>query len=153
MQGTVKGLHASPKGGIRKPAIEKATLVVDYGIEGDASEKHRRLPHRALCLYSDELYAMLNAEGLPLKGGDLGENLVLSGVDFTGVRDGDVFLIGDDAIIEISEVRVPCKTLTALDGRLPQAIVGRSGFLAYVREAGQIQVGDVVRLVRHAAKS
>lgn len=151
MQGVVVGLFASPKGGIRKPSISKVTLVVDHGIAGDASEKHRRTPQRALCLYSEELYAELNAEGLSLKGGDLAENLLLSGVDFNHVQIGDVFQVGETALIEISEVRVPCSRLKPLDSRLPKALLGRSGFLAYVRKGGEVHVGDPVVLVRRTS--
>lgn len=151
MRGVVVGLFASPKGGLRKPPLSRATLVVDHGITGDASEKHRRTPQRALCLYSEELYAALNAEGFSLKGGDLAENLLLSGVDFALVQRGDVFQVGESALIEISEVRVPCSTLTPLDPRLPKALLGRSGFLAYVRQGGEVCVGDPVWLVRRAS--
>jgi len=153
VEGTIEGIYASPNGGVRKPPIEKATLLVGYGIEGDASAKHRRTPQRALCLYSTELYAQLNAEGLPLKGGDLAENLLLRGIDFAAIQIGDWFAVGDEALIEISEVRVPCSTLTPLDRRLPKALVGRSGFLAYVRKGGEIRLGDSVRRVQRAEGS
>lgn len=153
MEGTIKAIFASPTGGVPKPPVDRARLVVDHGIEGDGSKLHRRTPQRALCLYSEELYAALNTEGLPLKGGDFAENLLLSGVDFAEIRIGDVFQVGANTLIEISEVRVPCSTLTPLNSRLPQAIVGRSGFLAYVREAGEIRVGDAVRLVKRAEGS
>jgi MOSC domain-containing protein YiiM len=149
MTGTLAGIFASPTGGISKPALSRARVRAGYGVEGDASARHRRTPDRALCLCDERLYAELAREGVSLKEGDLAENFLLRGVDFDGIRPGDVFRVGADVEIEISMVRTPCKTLTALDPRLPACIVGRSGFLAYARKGGAVQVGDAVeRIVR-----
>ncbi|MBM3217044.1 MOSC domain-containing protein [Candidatus Poribacteria bacterium] len=145
MAGVVVGIFASNQGGIRKPALESARAVIDHGLEGDASARHKRTPGRALCLYSAELYESLRADGIELDAGDLAENLLLSGIDFGRLSVGDRLQVGESVTIELSEVRVPCATLAPLDGRLPQALVGRSGFLAFVRSEGSIRVGDAVR--------
>ena len=104
MRGALKGIYASPNGGIQKPAIVRARGIADHGVEGDACARHKRAPKNALCLYSAEFYGELNAEGIAVKGGDFAENFLLSGVDFRNVRIGDVFRVGKDALMEISMV-------------------------------------------------
>lgn len=113
------------------------------GLEGD---RHRFELHggenRAVCLFSTADYASvarLRVGALP--PGSFGENLLIDGLDFTLLRPGDVLHVGDQVVLEIHDIREPCATLKAVDTRFPDLMIGRSGFLARVREGGTVRPG------------
>lgn len=118
-------------GGIPKHPRPRVFLARD-GVRGDAHAHPRRHggPEQAVCLYSIENYARLAALGLPtLPPGSLGENLTTSGLDLQALRIGDVLAVGE-AVIQLSRVRTPCRTLDAIDPRLvdvlmPLSVAGR----------------------------
>lgn len=124
----------------RKPLAE-AILVANYGIEGDRKGGH---PKRNLNIMDTEMLAVLAGEGYPVGPGALGENLILQGVDVGALPAGSRLRIGDSALVEVGRLREPCYKLTALDARMPDAVIGRVGVMARVLHGGAIRVGDVV---------
>jgi MOSC domain-containing protein YiiM len=50
-------------------------------------------------------------------------------------------------VIEITDVRVPCRNLKQWDADLPELIVGRSGWVARVIRAGVVRPGDPIELL------
>lgn len=111
------------------------------GLAGDTVAHPRRHggPEQAVCLFSVENYRRLEALGLPrLSPGALAENLTLQGLDLQALEVGDVLAVGG-AVIQISRVRTPCRTLDAIDPRLkdllmPLSVAGRVERVA--REGG-----------------
>jgi MOSC domain-containing protein YiiM len=132
-------------GGIPKRPVDHAQLG-PAGLQGDRS---RNAPHggpdRALCLLSSaEITSMAN-DGVPVAGpGAFGENLVYAGIEPAELRPGDQLAIGDEAVVELSDVREPCLTLKRLDRRFPDLMLGRSGFMARVLRPGRIAAGQVI---------
>ena len=124
----------------RKPLAE-ATLIAEHGIEGDRKGGH---PKRNLNIMDAEMLAVLAGEGYPAGPGVLGENLILQGVDVSTLPAGSRLRIGDSALVEVGRLREPCYKLTALDARMPAAVIGRVGVMARVLHGGTIRVGDEV---------
>ncbi len=79
------------------------------GLEGDrqADRKHHGRPFQALCLWSAEVIDELAAAGHPIGPGSAGENLTLSGIDWTALRPGARLRVGT-ALAELSFPAVPC---------------------------------------------
>ncbi len=150
MNGILAQLNTSP-GGLPKTPILFAHVSHD-GVAGDwqRNRKYHGGPNRAVCLFSEELYAALRAEGLNLVNGSVGENLTTRGVDLQALSKGDRLSIGEHCVVEITDVRVPCRTLKQWAADLPKRIEGRSGWLAKVVTEGTVRPGDpVVVLKRH----
>lgn len=144
--GSVVAVCLGP-GGIPKLPVMSAQVEA-AGLEGDA---HRYELHggeqRAVCLVSVEDLRSMQAEGVrELRPGDFGENLVIGGIDFDQLRPGSKLQVGD-VVLELTDVRSPCRNLKAIDQRLPDLMLGRTGFLAKVVEPGLISVRMDVRLV------
>jgi MOSC domain-containing protein YiiM len=95
MSGVVAGLYASG-GGVPKRAISEAVVGVD-GVKGDTQghRVHHGRPWQALCLYSTEVIAALQAEGHTIVAGSVGENITVEGVDWRRMRGGLTIEIGD----------------------------------------------------------
>lgn len=146
MKATLAQLNVS-KGGVPKRPVESAR-VTRFGVEGDAQRnlKYHGGPNRAVCLYSEELYAELRGEGIDVNNGDFGENFTTCGMDLNALEKGDCLRVGD-CLIEITDVRVPCSTLKKWSAKLPKAIVGRSGWVAKVVEEAVVRPGDVIEVV------
>ena len=112
MTAKIVGLFIS-NGGVPKLPIETATIKT-LGIVGD---KQRDLRYhggldRALCLYSQEKIAQLQAEGHPIAGGTTGENVLISGIDWSLVKPGARLQLGEIAV-EVTCAITPCSNIAA----------------------------------------
>jgi MOSC domain-containing protein YiiM len=148
-QGTVAQISASG-GGVPKQAIE-VVEVGRRGVVGDrqADRRNHGRPLQALCLWSTEVIDGLRAEGHPIGPGLAGENLTVTGIDWSTIRTGVQLLVGD-VLCEISAFATPCaknapwfveRDFRRMDhDRHP----GWSRAYAWVREPGTIRQGDPV---------
>jgi MOSC domain-containing protein YiiM len=148
-EGVVAQLNVSD-GGVPKKTVEVAE-VGDRGLVGDrqADRHHHGRPLQALCLWSLEVIESLRAEGHPIEAGLAGENVTLTGIDWSTVQPGTQLLIGD-VLAEVSAWATPCaknapwfadRDFRRMDHeRHP----GWSRAYAWVREPGTIRQGDRV---------
>jgi MOSC domain len=149
-RGTVAGLFVSD-GGIPKRAV--TSVVIDRsGVLGDrqGSRRHHGRPWQALCVWSREVVDLLRTEGHPIHPGAAGENVSITGIDWSTVRSGVRLRIGT-ALAEVSVFALPCKQNAEwfVDRRFDRMHHDRgpvSRAYATVIEAGQATVGDEVVL-------
>ena len=148
-EGVVAQLSASD-GGVPKRAVTVAE-VGDRGLIGDrqADRRNHGRPLQALCLWSTEVIEGLQAEGHPIRAGAAGENVTISGIEWTTLRTGVQLLIGD-VLAEVSAYATPCaKNAGWFADRDHRRIdhdrhPGWSRVYAWVREPGTIRPGDAV---------
>jgi MOSC domain-containing protein YiiM len=138
-EGEILAVSRSGRRGIPKLPQAQVTLTEDFGVEGD---RHAGSRTRQVSLLEQEVLDALAAEGMPVGPGVLGENLTVRGLPFSRLRPGDRLRVGPEALLEVTEPRTPCKTLTPIDPRLPEMIVGRAGLLCRVIRGGVLTPGD-----------
>lgn len=133
-------------GGIPKGQVDEAS-VETLGLVGDVHRFHLHGgENRALCLLSTEVYASLEDDGVETAGpGTFGENVLTRGLDDAALRPGDRLALGPEVVIEIHDVRAPCKTLKSVDARFPDLMLGRSGWVCRVVQHGTISPGMKIR--------
>ena len=152
MTGTLVQLNIS-NGGMPKLPIPQARVTA-VGVDGDwqKNRKHHGGPDRAICIYSEELYAWLREQGMDVTSGAVGENFTTQGIDLQKLDAGDRLQVGGDdgCIVEISKVRIPCSQLKKWNADLPELIVGRSGWMAKVVKEATVRTGDVIVVLRNA---
>jgi MOSC domain-containing protein YiiM len=149
MSGRVDSVHASG-GGVPKPSIPIADIGPG-GIDGDVqgNRTHHGRPWQAICLYSAERIADLAGEGHPIVAGGVGENLTLSGLDWSRLRGGLTVTIGD-VVLRTSAPAAPCRKIGAnfADGDWSRIDhVGQPGWArwyASVLHGGRVRPGDPV---------
>ncbi|MBI5929629.1 MAG: MOSC domain-containing protein, partial [Chloroflexi bacterium] len=131
--------HQEPFHYTRVP-VETATLIADYGIEGD--RKAGKNKTRQVNLLGYDWVQEMNAKGYKTEPGELGEQIIVEGLDVFTLNKGDRLQIGEVAIIEITKPRTPCEWFAAIQGKDYDSFDFRVGMLARVIEGGVIRVGD-----------
>ncbi len=147
--GSVAQINVSG-GGVPKRPIDAADVTV-RGLVGDtqAARVHHGRPLQALCLWSADVIAALRAEGHPIEAGSAGENVTLSGIDWSTIRPGTQLRIGE-VLAEVSAYATPCKKNAQwfaggdFNRMLHDRHPGWSRAYAWVREPGRIATGDEV---------
>ena len=148
-------------GGVPNRAIEEGK-VTKRGIAGDGwrHPQFHGTPKRAILLITSEGVDELAAQGFPVYYGALGENITTRGLDRRSLQIGQRFRAGE-AVIELTEVRFPCGTLSvygtgiqaalydarAQAGNTASLVWGMSGFYASVAEPGIVRPGDSIALL------
>lgn len=122
-----------------------ANVTVE-GVEGDwqNNRKYHGGPDRAVCVYSVELYDHLRACDIDLPPGSVGENFTTAGVDLLSLQPGARLRVGEELVIELTEIREPCRNLNKLHPELLRQMKGRSGWVAKVVTAGRVKPGDAI---------
>ena len=153
--------HAPPKSN-----RDSITLVAGIGVEGDvhagATVKHvsrvkrgdAAQPNlRQVHLIHAELHDELRAQGFDVAPGQMGENVTTRGVDLLGLPVGARLRLGDDAVVEITGLRNPCKQLNGIQPGLMKAtldrdedgeLIRKAGVMGVVASGGEVQPGDAV---------
>ena len=145
-------------GGVPKLPIAEGAITVE-GVEGDRQRDRRYHggPDRAVTVFSSECIAALRAEGHPIEAGSTGENLTVSGIDWTHATPGARLEIGE-VRLEITRYATPCANITGSFAGGDIARVGHkanpgwSRVCARVLVAGHVRVGDRVQLLEPTAE-
>lgn len=138
-----EGIEPQPPDFYARVPVETANLVVGRGIEGDRKGHH---PKRQLNIMAAETIAQLTTEGYQTAPGQLGEQIVISGLTIETLPIGTVLEIGDSACVEIFEMRNGCDRFQHIQGHPKALTVGRLGAIGGVVTAGTIRVGDPVKV-------
>lgn len=162
-------------GGAPKAAVGSAE-VGPRGLRGDrqAVREHHGRPFQAVSVYSADLIDALATEGHPITPGAVGENLLLSGVDWASLRPGARLVVGGhDAhgdiaqggtgaatggstrpvVLELNAWAPPCRTIARAftDGRFDRIDrdkhPGWARAYAWVIDGGTVAVGSTVHVL------
>lgn len=128
---------------VRVP-LEVANLLAGYGIEGDRKGGN---PKRNLNLMSFETLAALGEEGFSTLPGQMGEQIVIQGMEMGKLAPGDRLQIGAQACVEVINQRTGCQRFEQIQGKSPKLASGRMGVMAKVVTSGKVAVGDPITLL------
>lgn len=136
-------LEKSPDRYDRVP-LQEAVLIAGNGINGDRKGGH---PKRQLNIMCYETLQTLGSEGFHVAPGEMGEQIVLSGIDLIDLEPGSRVQFGASAVIEIVEPRNGCDKFELVQGKPRTQAKRRLGVMARVVASGAIRVGDAVKVV------
>ncbi|MEO7428071.1 MAG: MOSC domain-containing protein, partial [Acidimicrobiales bacterium] len=147
--GSVAQLNVSDGGVPKTPVPSVEVGQRGLALDRQADRHHHGRPLQALSLWSSEVIDALRAEGHPIGPGLAGENVTLTGVDWSTIRPGVRLRIGE-VLAEISAYATPC--MKNADWFLDRDVnrmhqdrhPGWSRVYAWVREPGTIRTGDQV---------
>lgn len=142
--GKLISIYTGSQKGANKNAVASAELIADHGISGDHHAGTK--PHRQVSLFANETLQEIQAVGIDVSPEELSANLITEGIPINTLEEGSKLKIGT-AIIEISEARKPCGSLTKIDKRLPKATYLRCGKFGRVLTGGVIRAGDSIEIL------
>ncbi|MDA0266272.1 MAG: MOSC domain-containing protein [Cyanobacteria bacterium] len=154
MNGQIFQISVSP-GGVPKTAIAQSTVTAT-GLAEDQQQTPgiHGGPERAVCLWSLEIIQQLQREGhSALAPGCAGENVTLTGLDWSWVVPGVKVQLGATVMLQVASYAAPCrKNMHWFSDRRYSRIShkhhpGCSRVYARVLQPGVITAGDAARLV------
>lgn len=143
-------------------------LLAGLGVEGDG-HMGERIKHRSRARYNPALpnlrqvhlidsgyIALMAAKGYAVAPGDIGENLLVAGIDLISMpQDTLLHLGGDGAVVRITGLRNPCIQMdrfmpglmaASLDRDADGGLIRLTGVMGVVEGGGAVVPGDVVRV-------
>ncbi len=127
------------KKGTIKKCVLRAELIENHGIKDDA---HAGDWHRQLSFLASESIENASSEDFKLRFGDFAENIATIGIDWKKQPIGQVFKLGDNALIEITQIGKECHKKCAIFYRTGDCIMPKEGVFAKILKGGVIRVGD-----------
>ncbi len=168
MSGTILAVASHPVHAFTKPLRAAIRLLPGLGVAGDAhcgtTVRHRSrravtpdAPNlRQVHLLQAELLEGMRAAGFAATPGMMGENVTTCGMDLLALPRGARLLLGDDAVVEVTGLRNPCRQIDdhigsgAMAATLGRArdgsLIRKAGVMAVVVAGGEVRAGDPIAL-------
>ena len=141
--GHVRSVNVSERKGTRKKPVESGQIHIDphHGVTGDA---HAGDWHRQVSLLAWESIEKARAMGLDVKEGDFAENITTEGMDLLALPLGTQVKIGDEVVLELSQIGKVCHKKCAIYYLAGDCIFPREGIFFEVVTGGTVSVGDSI---------
>ena len=146
--GTIEAVCISTQKGTQKRPIVAGHFITDWGLEDDAHAGHW---HRQVSLLSLEKIEAFRRRGVQVAYGAFGENLVVSGIDFSSLPVGTLLQCGD-VRLEMTQIGKECHQHCAIYQAVGDCIMPREGVFAKVLYGGMIRPGDAMDIVPRQGK-
>lgn len=132
----------SKKKGTKKDPVAEGVFTENYGLTEDAHADCAT--HRQVSLLSTESIDKMRRLGLNVGVGDFAENLTCEGIDLHVLPVGTRLSVGDEVILEITQIGKECHTKCAIYRRIGQCIMPLEGVFARVVRGGKVRAGDKI---------
>jgi len=140
----IVSIAVSKKKGTIKKCTQQAELIENHGIKNDA---HAGDWHRQLSFLASESIEKASTEEFKLNFGDFAENIATTGIDWKNQPIGQVFKLGEKALVEITQIGKECHKKCAIYYRSGDCIMPKEGVFAKILKGGIINVGDNIERV------
>ena len=133
----------SKKKGTPKEDVREGYIQENYGMTDDAHADCSS--HRQVSLIAIESIKKMRDLGFDVGPGDFAENLTTEGIDLVSLPVGTRVTVGDDAVLEISQIGKECHTRCAIFKQMGQCIMPQEGVFATVIHGGTVRAGDEIK--------
>ena len=138
----VQAICTSSRKGIVKREQREVVLKSGFGIENDA---HAGKWHRQVSLLAAESIETVKKTLPNLRNGAFAENIITRGLDLTNLKIGDRLQIGENIILEITQIGKHCHNHGCPIKRATgDCIMPREGIFAQVVQGGEARTGDPI---------
>ncbi len=135
---------SSKSKGIRKENIKQGRLEKEFGLVGDAHADSAW--HRQVSLLAIESIEKIRGMGLDVGPGDFAENITCEGIELISLPVGTHLTVGDEVILEISQIGKECHTGCAIFKQTGKCIMPKEGVFARVIHGGWVDTGDAIEI-------
>lgn len=140
--GSILAISISTKKGVPKENVERADLIRDWGVKGDA---HGGMKKRQVSILANESVEKMLAKGAKVRPGIFGENITTRDIDVPGLKMGQELRI-NQVVLKITKIGKECHKPCAIFEQVGDCVMPREGVFAQVIHGGEIRVGDVINL-------
>ncbi|OGO02572.1 MAG: molybdenum cofactor sulfurase [Chloroflexi bacterium RBG_13_53_26] len=130
--------------GTRKDVVESVTVKEGYGVVDDAHADC--CTHRQVSLLAKESIDKMVKIGLQVGPGDFAENFTTRGIVLTSLAIGSQLSLGEEVIIEVTQIGKDCHTGCAIFREVGRCIMPKEGVFARVVHGGLVRHGDTIEL-------
>jgi len=148
MTAKVVAICTSEKKSTRKEIIAEGVLKKNYGLVGDAHADC--CTHRQVSLLAIESINKMRSLGFDVGPGDFAENLTCEGIDLVSLSIGTEISIGNEIILEISQIGKECHSGCAIFRQIGRCIMPKEGVFTRVIHGGLVRAGDQIRVGKDA---
>ena len=134
-------IATSKQKGTIKKCVETVELIENHGIKEDA---HAGDWHRQLSFLASESIENASTKDFKLNFGDFAENIATTGIDWKNQPIGQVFKLGEKALVEVTQIGKECHKKCAIYYRTGDCIMPKEGVFAKILKGGTIKVGDKI---------
>jgi len=133
----------SEKKGTKKEGVKEGILQEDFGLIGNAHADC--CSHRQVSLLAIESINKMRSLGFDVGPGDFAENLTTEGIDLVSLPIGTEISIGNEIILEISQIGKECHSGCAIYRQIGKCIMPKEGIFAKVIRGGLVRAGDTIK--------
>lgn len=90
--------------------------------------------------------------GVNVGYGDFAENITTEGIDLVCLPIGARLLVGDEVILEVTQIGKECHTGCAIFRQIGKCIMPKEGIFARVIQGGFIRAGDTIKAITRGRK-
>jgi len=134
----------SKEKGARKEAIAEGIIKKNYGLLGDAHADSST--HRQVSLLAIESINKMREAGFEVGPGDFAENLTTVGLDVSSLPVGTVLSVGEDVLLEITQIGKDCHSGCAIFRQIGKCIMPKEGVFARVLRDGTVRAEDEINV-------
>ncbi|MFC1966687.1 MOSC domain-containing protein [Chloroflexota bacterium] len=134
----------SKKKGTKKQDIKEGYLHQNCGLTDDAHADC--CSHRQVSLMAIESINKMRSLGLDVGPGDFAENLTTEGIDMVSLPVGTELSIGNEVILEVTQIGKECHTKCAIYRQVGQCIMPEEGIFTRVTRGGFVRTEDQIRV-------
>lgn len=140
-------INTSAHKGTRKSPVADGhdTVIEQFGLASDAHAGHW---HRQVSFLAAESIQTAQARGLDVNEGDFGENFTTQGINLLSLPLGTQLKIGNDILVEISQIGKVCHARCAIYYLAGDCIFPHEGIFGVVLQGGEVHTGDDIQVVK-----
>jgi MOSC domain-containing protein YiiM len=139
----IVSIAVSRKKGTRKQLVDRAKVIENHGLEGDA---HAGPWHRQVSFLAAESIKAAREKGLDVTFGDFAENVATEGIDWKCLPVGTRVKLGATVVVEVSQIGKTCHKPCAIYYQAGDCIMPREGVFVRVLKGGEIVCGDPIEV-------
>ncbi len=137
-------VSTSEKKGTKKINIAEGVIKENYGLIGDAHADC--CTHRQVSLLARESIDKMRSLGFNVNAGDFAENLTTEGIELTALPIGTQLSIGEEVILEITQIGKDCHVGCAIFRQVGKCIMPKEGVFAKVIRGGVVRTKDKIMI-------
>lgn len=137
---------SSERKGTVKTPIAEGSFQEDFGLLGDAhAENHIK---RQVSLMTIESINRMRSQGYEVVPGSFAENLTTEGIDLLSLPIGTRFVVGDEVLLEMTQIGKECHTGCAIFQQVGKCIMPKEGVFTRVLHGGVVRTGDEIKVAQ-----